>query len=179
MVIDLEERDGWIHFVKQKGEAYAGVEFTLHFKPGYGHLHAKAVVVDGTWASLGSANLNTRSYEFAKEANLIFGDPMEVGGKDEALFGVGLVDFAVEGGEPPVVMKPRGEVLLGEVEGEQMFPVEDSFLALRLPKSRPIWHGLDDGVSNQLVMAFSIPSVVSIETEKIQVLPLGGDLAFE
>ena len=49
------------------------------YRAGNGALHAKAVVVDGEWASVGSANMNSRSYHFAKEANLIFGDPESVG----------------------------------------------------------------------------------------------------
>lgn len=48
------------------------------YESGHGHLHAKATVVDGRWVSVGSANLNTRSYEFSKEANLVFGDPTSV-----------------------------------------------------------------------------------------------------
>lgn len=44
------------------------------YKAGKGALHAKAIVVDNRWASVGSANLNKRSLEFAKEANLVFGD---------------------------------------------------------------------------------------------------------
>jgi cardiolipin synthase len=49
------------------------------FKPGQGALHAKAILVDGRWASVGSANLNFRSYHLSKEANLVFGDPESVG----------------------------------------------------------------------------------------------------
>ncbi len=44
------------------------------YRPEKGALHAKAIVVDGRWASVGSANLNTRSYYFSKEANLVFSD---------------------------------------------------------------------------------------------------------
>lgn len=44
------------------------------YRPEKGALHAKAIVVDGRWASVGSANLNTRSYHFSKEANLVFSD---------------------------------------------------------------------------------------------------------
>lgn len=49
------------------------------YKAGKGALHAKAIVVDGEWASIGSANLNARSYHLSKEANLVFGDPESVG----------------------------------------------------------------------------------------------------
>ena len=35
-------------------------------------LHAKATVIDRRWVSMGSANMNLRSHEFSKEANLIF-----------------------------------------------------------------------------------------------------------
>ena len=38
-------------------------------------LHAKAIVVDGRCVSLGSANLNYRSYRFSKESDLVFDDP--------------------------------------------------------------------------------------------------------
>lgn len=44
----------------------------------HGPLHAKAIVVDERWASIGSANLNSRSYHFSKEATLIFGDQKSV-----------------------------------------------------------------------------------------------------
>ncbi|MFT5412677.1 MAG: cardiolipin synthase [Verrucomicrobiales bacterium] len=49
------------------------------FQSGQGALHAKAILVDGRWASVGSANLNFRSYHLSKEANLVFGDPVSVG----------------------------------------------------------------------------------------------------
>lgn len=42
-------------------------------------LHTKAVLVDGRWASLGSANLNLRSFKISDEANVTFGDPDSVG----------------------------------------------------------------------------------------------------
>ena len=45
---------------------------------GYGALHAKAILVDGRWASVGSANFNVRSYHLSKEANLVFGDRTSV-----------------------------------------------------------------------------------------------------
>lgn len=48
------------------------------YRPEHGPLHAKAIVVDGRWASIGSANFNSRSYHFSKEANLVFGDPKSV-----------------------------------------------------------------------------------------------------
>lgn len=48
------------------------------YEAGNGALHAKAIVVDGRWASIGSANLNSRSYHFSKEANLVFGDRKSV-----------------------------------------------------------------------------------------------------
>ena len=42
-------------------------------------LHTKAVLVDGRWASLGSANLNLRSFKISDEVNATFGDPESVG----------------------------------------------------------------------------------------------------
>ena len=38
-------------------------------------LHAKTMVVDGTWASIGSANLDNRSFALNAEFNLVFVDP--------------------------------------------------------------------------------------------------------
>ena len=43
-------------------------------KPGHGHLHAKMIVIDDHWVSIGSTNLNTRSHQFSSEANLTFAD---------------------------------------------------------------------------------------------------------
>lgn len=75
-----------VHAPRFHYASYYGIKSMLEadarvwiYEPGHGHLHSKAVVVDRRWVSLGSANLNIRSYEFAKEANLIFGDPHAVG----------------------------------------------------------------------------------------------------
>jgi cardiolipin synthase len=38
-------------------------------------LHAKTMVVDGRWASIGSANLDNRSFALNAEFNLVFVDP--------------------------------------------------------------------------------------------------------
>lgn len=66
------------------------------YEPENGPLHAKAVVVDGRWVSVGSANLNARSYKLAMEANLVFGDPSSVSrvveAVDELRAGCRLVD---------------------------------------------------------------------------------------
>lgn len=48
------------------------------YKEEYGPLHAKAAVVDRRWASIGSANLNFRSFHLSKEANVAFSDPESV-----------------------------------------------------------------------------------------------------
>lgn len=48
------------------------------FRPANGFLHAKGIVIDGRWASIGSANLNHRSYYLSKEANVVFDDPRSV-----------------------------------------------------------------------------------------------------
>ena len=48
-------------------------------------LHSKAVLVDGRWASIGSANLNLRSYRLSKEANVVFGDPEAIAKVTECL----------------------------------------------------------------------------------------------
>jgi cardiolipin synthase len=50
----------------------AGVEI-YEYKPA--RLHAKTVIVDGTWASIGSANLDRRSFAFNYESNLNIFDP--------------------------------------------------------------------------------------------------------
>lgn len=55
----------------------AGGKVWIH-EGGEAPLHSKAVIVDRRWASIGSANLNFRSLHLAKEANLIFGDPVSL-----------------------------------------------------------------------------------------------------
>jgi len=62
--------------------SYYGIRDTLQaggkvwiYEAGAGVLHAKAFVVDARCISLGSSNLNYRSYRLSKEANLVFDDP--------------------------------------------------------------------------------------------------------
>ena len=38
-------------------------------------LHAKTMVIDGQWSSIGSANLDSRSFALNAELNLVFLDP--------------------------------------------------------------------------------------------------------
>jgi cardiolipin synthase len=48
------------------------------YKAGMGALHAKIIIVDDRWASVGSANLNKRSYQLSSETNVVFEDPRSV-----------------------------------------------------------------------------------------------------
>ncbi|MCS6898984.1 MAG: cardiolipin synthase [Myxococcales bacterium] len=65
-------------FVLYAGRAYyqellqAGVRI---FEYGPGMLHAKTMVVDDTWVTIGSANMDRRSFHLNWEANLILLDP--------------------------------------------------------------------------------------------------------
>jgi cardiolipin synthase len=52
--------------------ARAGVKI---YEYGPALLHAKTMVVDGRWASIGSANLDNRSFALNAEFNLVFVDP--------------------------------------------------------------------------------------------------------
>jgi cardiolipin synthase len=71
---------GWSdhRFVLYAGRAYypellqAGVRI---FEYGPGMLHAKTMVVDDAWVTIGSANMDRRSFHLNWEANLIFLDP--------------------------------------------------------------------------------------------------------
>jgi cardiolipin synthase len=69
----LAGRDTDVTFVRYAGRiSYkelleAGVEI---YEYGGAQLHAKTMVVDGAWASVGSANLDRRSIAFNREANL-------------------------------------------------------------------------------------------------------------
>ncbi len=49
------------------------------YEGGRSALHSKGVIVDGRWASVGSANFNRRSCGFSEEANVVFGDEKSVG----------------------------------------------------------------------------------------------------
>jgi cardiolipin synthase len=51
----------------------AGAKVWL-YDSGTGALHSKAVIVDGRWISLGSANFNRRSCSFSEELNVLLGD---------------------------------------------------------------------------------------------------------
>jgi cardiolipin synthase len=53
-----------------------------------GMLHAKAVVVDGTWAMLGTANLDNRSLHLNFEQMAVLDGPAAVAGIEQALEGV-------------------------------------------------------------------------------------------
>jgi cardiolipin synthase len=51
-----------------------------------GLLHAKTMVIDGAWATIGSTNLDTRSFALNEEVNLVvYGS--EVAGRLERIFG--------------------------------------------------------------------------------------------
>ena len=50
-----------------------------------GMLHSKLVVVDGQWGTLGSANMDIRSFRFNFEVNLLVFSP-SVAGELEAMF---------------------------------------------------------------------------------------------
>jgi cardiolipin synthase A/B len=52
-----------------------GVKLYLYEK---GRMHSKLVLVDGTWASLGSANLDNRSLKLNFEAGCLFYGPARV-----------------------------------------------------------------------------------------------------
>ncbi len=43
------------------------------YEGGKSALHSKGLIVDGKWASVGSANFNRRSCGFSEEANVLFG----------------------------------------------------------------------------------------------------------
>jgi len=48
------------------------------YQPGKGALHSKVILADRRWASVGSANLNNRSYHLSNETNVVFEDPRSV-----------------------------------------------------------------------------------------------------
>ncbi len=60
----------------------AGVEI-YEFQPSM--LHQKTMVVDGTWATVGTANFDNRSFALSEETNVCFHDPALVE-KLEAVF---------------------------------------------------------------------------------------------
>jgi cardiolipin synthase len=66
------------------GELFeAGIEI---YEYQAGLLHAKTMVIDGAWATIGSTNLDTRSFALNEEVNLVvYGS--EVAGRLERIFG--------------------------------------------------------------------------------------------
>jgi cardiolipin synthase A/B len=61
----------------------AGIEI-YEYKPGL--LHAKTMTVDGVWATIGSANFDSRSFALNEELNLVVYDDREVVGRLERIF---------------------------------------------------------------------------------------------
>jgi cardiolipin synthase len=51
-------------------------------------LHYKGILVDDRWVSVGSANLNFRSYHLSREASVVFRDPLAVRAMRDTLRGV-------------------------------------------------------------------------------------------
>jgi cardiolipin synthase A/B len=61
----------------------AGIE-VYEYQPGL--LHAKTMTVDGLWATIGSANFDSRSFALNEELNLVVYDDREVVGHLERIF---------------------------------------------------------------------------------------------
>jgi cardiolipin synthase A/B len=84
-LLGLEHPDKWLPYFAGRfywqGVLRAGVKVYQYTK---GMLHSKVMIVDGAWASLGSANLDNRSLHLNFEANCLIYTPRVVAGLEEA-----------------------------------------------------------------------------------------------
>ena len=74
------------HAPRYSRGSYYGIKSVLElggkvwiYEGGKSALHSKGVIVDGQWASVGSANFNMRSCGFSEETNVLFGCDGAVG----------------------------------------------------------------------------------------------------
>jgi cardiolipin synthase len=72
-----------------------------------GLLHAKTMVIDGLWVTIGSANFDSRSFALNEELNLVVYDDRELGGQLERIFGD---DLAYSGKVTEKTWERRGPI---------------------------------------------------------------------